>query len=408
VNPPPLDKVLEITWDNHWDEWLFHLRASLRTENGVLGDSLASREADKRLPVAHMVFTPNSTLLHSHLVIAFVPAGIVLSIEGDGTPSQDQLEPWIRAISAASERVGRSRAEFSWTATIGPDPEQGNSDAQFKALGAATTVGTLNLRPGDVHLREWRPTYPPSLVGRSLYQSWPIVVEGGSTGYSWDVASLAASRALHRLCGLLSIAWDGCWVLREGPRPREWGPVNLPETLGGSEYPQDEREPTKQVMSLPDWMQVAWESLEADQSIANAVAAHHEELQLFRKHTSFAHIAFVGAIEAIGAKLYKLDTAVTVVLRADRLSVFGKLCDASVRMKTAHLALRPSVEGIALDPRLPTRADCMERKRCLVRWHKWTCSPRIPSGALPGLQPFRCSRPAAICCATYWSQAWRC
>lgn len=55
-------------------------------------------------------------------------------------------------------------------------------------------------------------------------------------------------------------------------------------------------------------MDDGWRTLDADLAIEDALLAHHEGLMLQEEgHASFAMVAFVSSIEAIGAKLGELQ-----------------------------------------------------------------------------------------------------
>jgi hypothetical protein len=73
---------------------------------------------------------------------------------------------------------------------------------------------------------------------------------------------------------------------------------------------------------LPDWMDQAWSILDADPVVEDALLAFHEGLVLQQEgHESFAMIAFVASIEALGTQLGELrrcPECSTVIGSADR------------------------------------------------------------------------------------------
>jgi hypothetical protein len=64
------------------------------------------------------------------------------------------------------------------------------------------------------------------VLDRGWMQSiaWPIVVEGPMSDANWPARERGASLTLHRLCCLLSLAWNESWQVRESPRDVDFSP----------------------------------------------------------------------------------------------------------------------------------------------------------------------------------------
>lgn len=307
-HPAPLDDVLAVEWDREGDEWLKHLYDAIAGLAPLTARVHREQGPTQSIPYPHIMCSPESPVLRSRLAIIRLRQGIVVAIEGDGEPSIDQIQPWVTAVQTAGERLGHSHTEFAWGAIVGVSPEWDGRHVNLEVLETPASVGPLRLRPGGVFVQERTPPRFPSLNGFGAHETWPLIVEGASSGYSWDAASPPASRDLHRLCALLSIVWEQCWVLREGPQPSTLGEIHIPEKVPPDAWfgPIDDNRPPPHPLRVPDWLDSAWTLLDGDSDLAHAVAGHYEGLQLLRDHPSFALIAFVGSIESIGAKLFGL------------------------------------------------------------------------------------------------------
>jgi hypothetical protein len=269
-------------------------------------------EASPEFPAVHYMFTPTSEQLNSQLRLVPLKRGLLVVISGTGNPEAieaDQIEPWTLALEEASRRIGQRHNSFDWTAVVGA---LAGSESNSKALSTEASIRSLRLYPASRYIEEYTPSSQPSLFARSSFLSWPIIVEGQATGYNWHAAATTAGRNVHRLAALLSVAWWGCWVVRESPRLRADGEhLEIPERpwwdAGSEPSGQDQTEGFDQQLA-PDWLDQAWSILDSDRIIEDALLVHHEGLVLQQEgHDSMAMIAFVSSIEAIGAKLRKLE-----------------------------------------------------------------------------------------------------
>jgi len=237
ILPTPLD----VNWQREGDEWLHHLWAALGEEVSLEGNSMGDQEASPEFPFAHLVLVPTSAELQSRLRLVPLERGLVAVVTGVGGPDikRTQVEPWAIAIEEASRRVGQRHQSFDWAAVVASLPGR---EFYRIALASEAHLGSLQLSPAKHYLTEYLGGSKPSLFGRAPYWSWPIIVEGSSTGYNWPVAATAASRTVHRLAALLSLVWGGCWVIREAPVERGESPrLETPERLWWEKPPQTPR-----------------------------------------------------------------------------------------------------------------------------------------------------------------------
>jgi hypothetical protein len=117
---------------------------------------------------------------------------------------------------------------------------------------------------------------------------------------------------VHRLAALLSLEWGGCWIMREAPAERGEGPrLETPERpwwVKPPETPEEDQADSFERKDIAEWSDEAWSVLDADPAIEDALLVYHQGLVLQQEgHVSFAMIAFVASIEAIGAKLGELE-----------------------------------------------------------------------------------------------------
>lgn len=193
-----------------------------------------------------------------------------------------------------------------WWAVIGPVPTPvpsgiiTNPVDQYRRYGGPDVLGPLRLRDGQVHLREHLRMEPQTMDGTFLFASWPVIVEGTSSGDQWPAVVRNAATVLHRVCGLVALAWDEPWQVRTSATNPDNLPPHAPESWpdpNGFDFFPALYEPGDHVEPLPTWIDAAWTRLESDVRLAAAVDSWHEGKLLTPLHPSFALVAFSGAIE---------------------------------------------------------------------------------------------------------------
>lgn len=199
-------------------------------------------------------------------------------------------------------------------------------------MAEPTVLGELTLRPPDTTYATWLPSrHPPSLTSQRGYAAAPTIVEGVSRGYNWDSSMVAAAALLHRLCCLLTLAWDVPWRLMDGPAPIGPGQYQIPNPLDPIESGAPSApDPTV----LPDWMEAAWAATGADPLLMSAVASYREAMLLRTDHPSMALIGFVAAVEAVAGRAFKVD----------RCPVCNQVRGSTRRFKAALTLVRPPEE----------------------------------------------------------------
>jgi hypothetical protein len=217
----PFGQPLDVEWKKEGDEWVDHLLVALAQEVPHKSRSARPHKSAEGVPAPHVEWRVDSEQLNSSLRLIPLKRGIYVLVTGEGdAPSASEVDPWSRAAQEATQRVGRTHHDFRWSAVIGPQPAITSAG---QVLQEDAAVGGLELRPGGTLLYEFMPAGFPSFYAGSTFFSGPVIVAGCVRGYGWGAASVAAARQLHRLCAILSVAWDSAWVVREAPALDELG-----------------------------------------------------------------------------------------------------------------------------------------------------------------------------------------
>jgi hypothetical protein len=212
---------------------------------------------------------------------------------------------------------------FEWTAILGPDVRAWSNPHQ--RLVDAGSVGTVHLEPGGIRMMETLPIRtPPQLQAYQDVWSYPIRVRGTVDLHPAEIreplpaqergqepVSRHGTFALHRLRGILALAWDGNWLVRDFPRIRE---VPIPQHIGRAQYaPRDNSSTTWEDLpvTVPEWGTTAWSRLEEDPVLDAALRAYLEALSIQDEHPSLALVAFVTVFEVIGQKLDEPERCAT-------------------------------------------------------------------------------------------------
>ena len=243
--------------------------------------------------------TPSLT---SRLWLIWIRDGMLAPVVvGLGEQEEDQIEPWRHAVAGATKALDLPDETFAWRAVLGPSAFSMNHC--LVELAAPTKVGPLELRPGGVCQVNFAPPQFPQYGSRTVLPCWPFFVEGLSRGYNWNSATTHAAHDMHRLANLVSLAWDAHWDVQHSPAQIERALGTIPQHdafLDAAKIGKHQENSHPQ--QLPPWVSDAWQLLDDDPVLANALDAHHEGLALREEHPSLAVVAFVAAIESIGAK----------------------------------------------------------------------------------------------------------
>lgn len=298
--------TLPVTWTEQGDEWMHRLGEVLSASSMEL--SLGGYAfQDLPPPTVEVHLRRAGVPLDARLFLASRPPETDAVLCGFGEPPDELLQAITQAARAATERLGLTTQTFEWTAIIGPSPV--GPRGLHRRLLAPARLGPLQLestnvvleeysKPPGVTLNQWTPAY-----------SMPMRIRGTSTAYTWPAASRLAARDLRTLCGLLALAWQGPYEVREAAAQLAWGERQVPvrpgyyrEDLTAGDALQWAGEPSE----IPVWYSDAWNLLERQSWLRQSLDIHTEALYATPEHPSLASVAYVAAIESIAKRLYKL------------------------------------------------------------------------------------------------------
>ncbi len=219
------------------------------------------------------------------------------------------------ALARAASILGGGEIH-DWVAFIGHPAERW--DSWEKRLVEPFTVGPLQVASTDVTYVEIDTSGSPSFGSYGWRASVPFAVRGRTSGEpspaswpdTWPYASVQVSRDLRTLCGLLSIAWDSPFIVRDAARPSQLDSLYFehppwmvpPIELFGEEWP---RKLPGDPVQAPEWINRAWDALRDDPHLLGALDVYLEGLYMERRHPSMATVAMTACIESIATKVYR-------------------------------------------------------------------------------------------------------
>ncbi|HUY24291.1 MAG TPA: hypothetical protein VMV09_03165 [Candidatus Saccharimonadales bacterium] len=210
-----------------------------------------------------------------------------------------------------------------WWSAIGPVPIPEPSGwltaphDRTRILDRGYSIGPLAVRPGGKRLVEYLALEPLALEGTTCFESWPLIVEGewdegpvqsspvsaeelSATQGRWLAIEREVARDVRRLCSILALAWNEPWQVRTAPKQSSMLPPSVPDSRQPPSTWFDNGDYLEtHVEALPDWVISCWNEIELDRNLQTALLSWHEGLLLTPNHPSFAHVAFLGAIEAL-------------------------------------------------------------------------------------------------------------
>ncbi|MEU8919449.1 hypothetical protein AB0D10_00760 [Kitasatospora sp. NPDC048545] len=297
--------VFPVHFRGQGDEFTHHV-------SGEFGDPrfMSARGSDGSSPVE--LGPPLSGAVSSRLIIRALEEGVACSVTGDGdSASEQEVEPWRRAVVAAVDALGRRDRVFVWEAVVSTHPQNLGLD-RVGALAGPRALGPVALAPGGVLMREY--VADPDRVdqGAGVRHTFPLIASGAVSSYSWESVESVAHQRLRRVCALLSLATGTLWIPRTYPkhRPEDGEGLRAPAVVGVPSTPvlddagwNGEVPADTNTFDLSDWTANAWQILNSDKELETAVSAHYEALRLrAHGHPSLAHLAFVAAIEGFGMR----------------------------------------------------------------------------------------------------------
>ena len=305
------NRSLAIDYAKEAERWLYFVVEELKKQGvDVIGHGLRNCGPSASLPFEHwrvnLNGVNNQPVDMPNLLLApggTIANGIYLLLGSTKAISDKQIALWTNAINDANKDLKDQKTQnFSWQAAIGQLGERGGE--QHYSLRTKAFVGGLTLRSGRI-LYSWPTTANVSRFnGTSFNLTYPIIVEGIATGLDWQEASKQASRELNKIVSLLSVAWYSTWKVIQSPLPMGDTPLEVPTNGFGG--PRIRRIPIpnfRRRRTIPKWLNAAFKSLDGDAAITNAMNMYHEGLLMEQEHPSFALLAHVASIEAVGRKL---------------------------------------------------------------------------------------------------------
>jgi hypothetical protein len=290
---------LDVDWDREGAEWehFLHRRLIERLGNTNMFNQRRGPPGD---PYVYFDFQVTHPPLTAYLRIVPGTRGAQALLVGQGEIDGEHRELWLDAVRTATDRVGSDHHEFHWFTLITSEPVLGQ---ERQVLQEGGQVGGLHIRPSGVIYWEDKP-YKVSLDGVSVTSCMPVIVEGDDRGFNFDSASTVASRRVACLCSILSVMLDSRWTIKQSPHNRK---VRVP-TIGPRTSPPEHPEQmmAHDTVSLPDGLAEAWDRVGHDQVLANALAVYQQGLDVCEDHPSLALVAFVAAVEGVGARYEEL------------------------------------------------------------------------------------------------------
>jgi len=288
--------------DDAKDEFHHHLFVFMRNEfnHGYSGRTIAVHGVGR---VNEWKLNTSDGRERPRLWVASREGTLALFLAGQGEPQDDDIETWRRGVETALSSHG-ARQQVSWTAILSQRQTFPLAPSGDK-LSSAEAAGGLTFRLLDGCIAE---DVPVNMRGVGIMITerfhWPIRVDGSTSCYSWNEdGEWRTAQRLRTLSALLSVAWESCWTLREGPRDPavEFAGTTGP-LIGTSSrtIPEDSPLATGRPVTIPAWLERAELAVSDDAKLLeSALLMHHEGVLLGRDHSSLSLVCFVAAIETI-------------------------------------------------------------------------------------------------------------
>lgn len=365
---------LAIDYAKEAERWLELVVEELKKQDSTInGYGLRSGAPTSALPYWHWELTVNTMDEHNIqqevnlpklLIIpdGNTPSGIYVLLGSTKSITKKEIATWKTAINQASTGLKHQKAQtFKWEAAIAQVREVGGQRGHY-SLKSKTVIEGITLRPGRIPYMWHDNSTSPHFNGAAFNYSFPIIIEGTATGLDWQEASRQASKDLNKLVGLISVAWQSTWRIIQSPRPKSADPLKIPSNSPGMPNMQARRMPIpRNRRTIPKWLPPAFKELDGDIATYDALNTYHEGLLMEIEHPSFALIASVSAIEAVGRKVIGrragtkqrfvagLRTVIKTKKKADEVAAMY-----SPRSDTAHEAKLHGNENLVGHVSLPS------------------------------------------------------
>jgi hypothetical protein len=290
------------------DEWLHRFAAAI-SSCGTQTQVAEQKFDETTKPFIRLRCVEAGQECPADVLIAHMDGGfIALCLGWKSEIDQDFEELVFQASSIATAGLGEEGESYEWSALIGPPVDRiSGTESRLKD---EVEVGPFRLSSTQQVYWEKSPQIDhPHLGTYSVLGCVPIRVRSAHRGYSWDAASVHASRDLNMLCSLLSVAWGTCVVIRSGPLPVSMGEHYVPNRDFWEERDLDDESRLNRpgAKSVPKWTKNAWRVMKGRPKIADAVAMYREGLHAQLRHPSLSLVAFIASIEVVSQAIYRDD-----------------------------------------------------------------------------------------------------
>lgn len=303
------DDFLPVDYEKQADQWLELLIKAIKKEiENVGGYGLSHKQAsaDFRYPHFELKINGMNNAVIDTPLLKIVPVkpseqstALYVALAAEREITNKDRSTWSKAIASAVDKLSEESPEYSWIAVLG----QANDPTTKKyVLRGKSNVNGITVRSGGQQHIHHTESSQPRFMSSSFNVSWPVVVQGKSKGYNWFVASNQAGLDTYRIALLLSLAWDSTWYLLHTPQPSDDGKIKIPKSSRADIMNHRLPHP-KHYKRFPKWTEKAWEVLDEDMSIRNASGAYYQGILMTDKYPSYALIALISSIEAIGKKI---------------------------------------------------------------------------------------------------------
>ncbi|HSX42718.1 MAG TPA: hypothetical protein VLF59_01395 [Candidatus Saccharimonadales bacterium] len=304
--------ALAVDYAKEAEHWVEFVVSALKEQDPLInGHSMRGAEPSDTLPYWHwrLAFNPANEQPAIDLPNLIIipdgnnPSGIYLLLGATGDITAEQIATWTKAINEATVKLKEEETQtFVWEAVIGQIREVGGQ--QHYSLKSKAEIGGLTVRSGRIPYMSHDESTTPRFNSSAFNFSFPIIVEGTATGLDWQEASKQASRDLNKLVGLISVAWQSTWKILHSPGPQGTTPIKIPTGSIGmpNSHARHMQIPRKR-KTVPNWLPAAFSNIDNDEAVLDALNMYHEGLLMELEHPSFALLAYVASIEAIGRKL---------------------------------------------------------------------------------------------------------
>lgn len=303
-----LGESFAIDYAQEADRWEQLLEEALKDKfPGIIGHSNTAVQASADFAYQHReikltgannldVDTPSLKIVPVNMGADDPTTGLYVFLAARRPITETDINVWLEAVNKARSRLSEPHPEFEWAAALGQAHDITN---KRHALKKQAKAGALTLRSGHTqHITYFN--IMPNFGGTGFSVSWPVVIEGKSKGYNWLVASREAGKDVHKMAALLSLAWGSTWQLIHAAQQTAPGALKVPKSIGMMHVPPRNIPMPKSYQALPKWVDKAFAAIDTSPILNNALNAYYQGLLMEREHPSFALVAFVGAIEAVG------------------------------------------------------------------------------------------------------------